>query len=224
MGKIKRGCLDWSTTESECLKFPKRIWILEDEKVKLKILNMTHDSTYNVHLDNTKMWRNLWRNYQWPRMKKDIASFVQGYLIYQQTKIEHQKPGGLLQKTELLVWKSECITMDFVMGLPKTQRKNYAIQVNMDRLTKYAHFLPYQVKQTTTDMAQQYTKEIVKLHGILVSIMSDWDPRFQLAFQKNLQESMGTKFKCNTTFHPQIDGQSKHVHQNSKGIERSNYH
>lgn len=89
-------------------------------------------------------------NYWCSGMKRDIANFVQGCLICQQTKIEHWKTRGLMQKIELFEWK--CITMDFVVGLPKTRRSNNAIWVIMDRLTNTTHFLPYQVKQTSIEI------------------------------------------------------------------------
>ena len=61
-------------------------------------------------------------------------------------KAEHQKPAGMLQSIEIPEWKWERITMDFVTGLPKSQKGHDSIWVIVDRLTKSAHFLP--VKMT----------------------------------------------------------------------------
>ena len=74
-------------------------------------------------------------------MKRKIAQFVQTCLICQQVKAEHQKPSGLLQPLEIPEWKWKNITMDFVSGLPRTQRGHDAIWVIVDRLTKSTHFL-----------------------------------------------------------------------------------
>ena len=68
--------------------------------------------------------------------------------------------------------------MDFVTGLPKGPTGNNAIWVIVDRLTKTAHFLATKTEQPVSKLAQLYIKEIVKLHGVLVSIVSDRDPRF----------------------------------------------
>ena len=87
-------------------------------------------------------------------MKKEIASFVSRCLICQQLKAEHQKPAGKIQLLPTLVWKWEMITMDFVTGLPRTQRQHDAIWVIVDRLTKSAHFLPISVEDSLEKFAK----------------------------------------------------------------------
>ena len=72
----------------------------------------------------------------------------------------------------------EHITMDFVIGLPRTQVDYDAIWVIMDRLTKSAHFLAIRNNFSLDKLAKLYISEIVKLHGVLISIVSDRDPRF----------------------------------------------
>ena len=75
-------------------------------------------------------------------MKKDVAEFISKCLVYQQVKIEHQKPVILLQSLLVPEWKWEYIAMDFVIGLPSTSKGYNFIWVIMDRLTKSEHFLP----------------------------------------------------------------------------------
>ena len=99
--------------------------------------------------------------------------------------------------------------MDFVTGLPRTQRKNDAIRVIVDRLTKSAHFSPIRWGFTLDQLAKRYVDEIVKLHGVPLSIVSDRDPRFTSRFWGSLQQALGTKLHFSTAFHPQIDGQSE---------------
>ena len=72
--------------------------------------------------------------------------------------------------------------MDFVVKLPLTERKHDSIWVVVDRLTKSAHFLPVRTNYSLDKLPELYIKEIVRLHGILVSIISDRDPRFTLIF------------------------------------------
>jgi len=79
-------------------------------------------------------------------MKTEIAEFVARCILCQQIKIEHQRPAGLLEPLEILQWKWEQISMDFVGGLPRTQKGHDSIWVIVDRLTKSAHFFP--VKST----------------------------------------------------------------------------
>jgi len=79
--------------------------------------------------------------------------------------------------------------MDFVMGLPLTQRKHNAIWVIVDRLTKSAHFIAMRNMWTLDQLARAYLKEIVRLYGVPSSIMSDRDTRFQYGFWQKLQEA-----------------------------------
>ena len=83
----------------------------------------------------------------------------------------------------------------------------------MDRLTKSAHFLPIRLDYSMDHLADLYVNEIVRLHGILISIVSDRDPRFMSRFWKELQSAFGTRLNFSTAFHPQTDGQSERVIQ-----------
>ena len=103
--------------------------------------------------------------------------------------------------------------MDFVVGLPLTGRKHDSVWVVVDRLTKSAHFLPVRTDYSLDKLAELYIKEIVRLHGIPVSIISDRDPRFTSIFWGKLQEALGTRLNFSTAFHPQTDEQSKRVIQ-----------
>ena len=99
--------------------------------------------------------------------------------------------------------------MDFVVGLPRTFQKNDAIWVVVDRLTKVAHFLPIQQSYSLDQLTEIYVKEVVRLHGVPNSIVSDRDPQFTSHFWKSLQDAMGTQLNFSTAFHPQTDGQSE---------------
>ena len=146
-------------------------------------------------------------------MKKEIASFVFRCLTCQQVKAEHQRPTGKIQLLPIPVGKWENITMDFMTGLPRTQRQHDAIWVIVDRLTKSAHFLPVNVEDSQEKLAQLYVDEIVRLHGVPVLIVSDRDPRFISRFLTSLKTTLGTRLQFCTTFHPQTDGQSERTIQ-----------
>ena len=154
-------------------------------------------------------------------MKKEITSFVFRCLTYQQVKAEHQRPVGKIQLLPIPVWKWEKITMDFVTSLPRTQRQHDAIWVIVDRLTKFARFLPVNVEDSLEKLAQLYVDEIVRLHGVLVSIVSDRDPRFTSRFWPSLQAALGTRLHFSTAFHPQTDGQSERTIQTLEDMLRA---
>jgi len=75
-------------------------------------------------------------------MKREIAEYVSRCLTCQKVKIEHQRPGGLLQPLEIPQGKWESISMDFIMALPRTSSGKNVIWVIVDRLTKVSHFIP----------------------------------------------------------------------------------
>ena len=81
----------------------------------------------------------------------------------------------------------------------------------MDKLTKSAHFIPVRIDYSMDRLAELYVDEIVRLHGVPLSIVSDRDPRFTSRFWKELQAALGTKLNFSTAFHPQKDGQSERL-------------
>ena len=87
-------------------------------------------------------------------------------------------------------------------------------------MTKSAHFLPVQTTDPVRKLAKLYLKEIVRLHGMPVSIVSDRDVRFTSMFWKELQAGFGTRLKFSTTSHPQIDGQSERTIQTFEDMLR----
>ena len=124
-------------------------------------------------------------------------------------KAEHQRPVGLLQPMEIPEWKWDQVTMDFVSGLPRTKNNHDSIWVIVDRLTKSAHFIPVLTTYSMDRLAELYTQNVVRLHGVPSSIISDRDRRFTSKFWKSLQEALGTRLKFSSAFHPQTDGQSE---------------
>ena len=89
-----------------------------------------------------KMYHNLREVFWWEALKGDIAELVPKYPNCQQVKVGHQKPSGLLQEIQVPTLKWEDTNMDFLVGLPRTQKQQDSIWVVVDRLTKSAHFFP----------------------------------------------------------------------------------
>ena len=103
--------------------------------------------------------------------------------------------------------------MDFVTHLPQTPQRHDAVWMIVDRLTKSTHFLAMRMTFTMEEFCRLYVGEIVRLHGVLVSKVSNQDPRFTTHFWKGFQKVMGTQLMINTAFHPQTDGQSEMIIQ-----------
>ena len=103
--------------------------------------------------------------------------------------------------------------MDFVTHFPRTLQGHDAVWVIVDRLTNSAHFIVVRMTITLERFCWLYIQEIVRLHGVPVSIVSDRDPRFTTHFWKSFQNAMGTRLTMSTTFDPQTDGQSERIIQ-----------
>ncbi|CAN6487310.1 unnamed protein product [Victoria cruziana] len=101
--------------------------------------------------------------------------------------------------------------MDFVMGLSRTRWQHDAIWVVVDKLSKSAHFLAIRASTPLENLAELYVSEIVRLHGIPRTIVSDRDPRFTSRFWKAFQNALGTQLKMSSAFHLQTDDQSERM-------------
>jgi hypothetical protein len=200
---------EFSVAADEAILYEGRMCVPNDPELKRLILSEAHKSGFSIHPGSTKMYLDLKRDFWWPSMKTEIAEFVARCIVCQQVKIEHQKPAGLLQPLEIPEWKWEQITMDFVSGLPRTKKGYDSIWVIVDGLTKSAHFIPVKTTYKTPKFAELFIEQIVKLHGVPLSIVSDRDPKFTSRFWKAFQEAMGTRLKMSTSHHPQTDGQSE---------------
>jgi hypothetical protein len=149
-------------------------------------------------------------------MKRDIAEYVAQCPSCRLVKAEHQRPAGQLQPLEVPMLKWVQIVMYFVVGLPKAPSKQYAMWVILDRLTKCACFLPIKITDSMDKLAKLYVWEIVRLHGMSISIGSDRDPRFTSKFRKRLQSAMGTKLNFSIAYHLQTNVQYERTIQTLK--------
>ena len=193
--------------------FGKRICVPEVKSIRESFLREARDSTYSINLGSTKMYLDLKERYWWYGLKRDVAEHVAICDTCQRVKAEHQRPAGLLQPMKIPEWKWKEVGMDFIVGLPRTQRGFDSIWVIVDRLTKVAHFIPVKITYSGAKLAELYMERIVCLHGVPKKIVSDRGTQFTSHFWQKLHESMDTKLNFSSTYHPQIDGQTERTNQ-----------
>ncbi|GJS81953.1 putative reverse transcriptase domain-containing protein [Tanacetum coccineum] len=186
-----------------------RSWIPCRGNLRELIMHESHKSKYSIHPGLDKMYQDLKKLYWWPNMKAEIATYVSKCLTCAKVKAEYQKLSGLLVQLVILIWKWENITMDFVAKLPKASSGQNTIWVIVDRLTKFAYFLPMKETNSMEKLTRQYLKEVVSRHGVSVSIISNRDSKFTSHFCKSLNEALGTQLDMSTAYHLQTDGQSE---------------
>jgi hypothetical protein len=184
-----------------------------DPEIKKIILDEAHKSKFSIHPGSTKMYQDMKRNFWWSNMKVDIAKYVAECDTCQRMKASHLKSAGVLQPLSIPMWKWDDITMDFIVGLPLTARKNDSIWVILDRLTKTAHFITMHTTYSAQQYAELYMDQIVRLHGILKTIISDRGTQLVARFWEQLHECLGTKLIRSSSYHLQTDGQTERINQ-----------
>jgi hypothetical protein len=111
--------------------------------------------------------------------------------------------------------------MDFVTALPRSNKGHDSVWVVVDRLTKVARFIPVRSTFQAAQYGKIYMREIVRLHGVPLSIVSDRDPKFTSGFWNSLQRALGTEISLSTAYHPQSDGQSERTIQTLEDMLRA---
>ncbi|KAA0067894.1 ty3-gypsy retrotransposon protein [Cucumis melo var. makuwa] len=172
---------EFSLSSDDGLMFERRLFVPADSTVKIELLTEAHSSPFSMHSRSTKMYQDL------------------KCLLVEKCE----------ERSGKLRWKWESVLMDFITGLPRTLKDYTVIWVVVDRLTKSAHFVLGKFTYTTSKWGQLYITEIVRLHGVPVSIVSDRDARFTSKFWKGLQLALGTRLDFSVAFHPQTDGQTE---------------
>jgi hypothetical protein len=186
--------------------FNNRIVVPKDEEIRQQILDEAHLSCYSIHPGSTKMYQDLKQHYWWIKMKIEIARYVAKCDTCRHVKAIHMKTVGPLQSLPIPTWKWEDISMDFIVGLPRTAKGFDSIWVIVDRLTKIAHFLPVRVKYTVATYAELYIARVLSLHGVPKTIVSDHGPQFMSKFWEELHKALDTKLLHSSAYHPQTSG------------------
>jgi len=101
----------------------------------------------------------------------------------------------------------------FYYGIDLTIIQHDSIMVVVDKLTKAVHFISFKSTHKIDDITKILLKEIVRLHVLSKAVILDRDTKFTSIFWKGLFKYLGTQLKFNTTYHPQIDGQTKRINQ-----------
>jgi hypothetical protein len=156
------------------IKFQNKVWIGNNSALQTKLINSFHASDLGGHSDIQDTHNRLKKLFFWKTMRQDVDSFVKQCSICQQAKHELCKYPRLLQPLSVPKQSWTDLSMDFIEGLPLSTGHS-VILVVVDRFTKYSHFFPLKHPYSAASVAQVFLDNIVKLHGIPQSIISDRD-------------------------------------------------
>jgi hypothetical protein len=198
----------WSVQDGLILMSGK-VYIPSNSDLIQQILQISHTGG---HEGIQKTLHRLRAHFYVHHDRRIVNEFVSVCTICQQNKTQYLHPAGLLQSLPVPSWVWADISMDFIEALPKVHGKNVILTV-VNRFSKFAHFIPLSHPYTASSVARTFFTEVVRLHGIPESIVSDRDPVFTGTVWKDLFKKSGVSLKMSTTFHPQTDGQSESVNK-----------
>jgi hypothetical protein len=194
----------WSLLDN-MVAYAARLYVPPDSPLLQELVAAIHEDD---HEGVQRTLHRLRRDFHFPAMRRVVQDFVRSCATCQHNKSEHLHPAGLLLPLPIpqAVWTD--IGLDFIEALPRVGGKSVILTV-VDRFSKYCHFIPLAHPYSAESVAQAFFKEIVRLHGMPQSMVSDRDSVFTSTFGQELMRLSGAKLHMTSTFHPQSDGQTE---------------
>ena len=190
-----------------------RVYLPNDLALQTRVLQECHDSPLGGHLGRDKTMEQVKRRFYWPGMDETVRQYVTSCDACQRNKPSQQSPMGLSQPLPIPTRPWQQVSMDLITQLPRSKLGNDAIVVFVDKLTKMVHYVATTTNVTAPQLATLFMREVVRLHGVPESILSDRDPRFTANFWRAFWSQLGTTLTMSTAYHPQTDGQTERANR-----------
>ena len=176
-------------------------YVPEDSGLQLQLIKEYHDTPLAGHPGRSKTFDLLSRQYYWKTTRKQVDRYVRSCAECQRSRTGRHASFGVLRPLPVAEKPWEDISMDFVTVLPECEGYD-AIWVVVDRLSKMRHFVPCRTTVDARGLAAMFLREVVRLHGLPKTIVSDRGPQFAAAFWKRICERLGIDRRLSTAFHP----------------------
>jgi hypothetical protein len=213
---VRQGTSMREIMVAECLERDGQLYyqgwryVPEDPELQLRLIKEYHDTPLAGHPGRSKTFDLLSRQYYWKTMRKQVDQYVRSCAECQKSRTSRNASFGVLRPLLVPEKPWEDISMDFVTGLPECEGYD-AIWVVVDRLSKMRHFVPCKTTVDARGLVEMFLKEVVRLHGLPRTIISDRGPQFAGVFWTRLCERLGMDRQLSTAFHPQTDGQTERM-------------
>ena len=185
------------------------LWLCVLDSLHIEVMSEVHNIlTESAHGGHTKTYNHIASTYYWPKISWDINKSVSTCDICQKAKPRRHTPVRLLQPIPTPSQPFKVVFMDFIPELPLSSRFNN-ILVIVDKLTKYAIFIPTTISVTEVKTAKLFFHHIISKFGILQQLITDRYARWKEEFWKEICKRMGMVRSLTMAYHPQADGQTK---------------
>jgi hypothetical protein len=198
-----------------------QLYVPPSAPIRAKLMLEAHDAPTGGHMGIVKTIDLLSRSYFWPNLQEDVKEYINSCHQCQSNKARTQAPTGLLQSIPPPPRRWDQVSMDLITQLPRSRNGNDAIVVVVDKLSKMIHCIPATTTINAPELAKLFVREVVRLHGVPSSIISDRDPRFTSSFWQELWKQLGTRLAMSTAYHPQTDGQTERANRTIEDILRA---
>jgi len=205
---------EWRNENGLILKEGK-VYVPKDEALRVEIIRLHHDTPMGGHRGQWKTVEMVTRNFWWPGVMREVKRYVEECDACQCNKNRTEQLAGKLMPNSIPDKAWTHISADFIMKLPLVQGYD-SILVVVDRFTKIAHFVPTTEKTMAKGLARLFRDNVWQLHELPKSIISYRGPQFAAGLMRELNEMLGIKTKLLMAFHPQTDGQTERMNQESE--------
>jgi len=211
--KLHEGIIWWSNPKGDRVTC-----IPRDRELITTVITQAHEVVGHFGDQRTAEYVRRW--YWWPQIVKDVREFCRTCDPCQRCKPLNSRPQGKLHTLPVPTKPWDSIGMDFVGPFPESKGFNY-LWVIICRMTSMVHLIPVHTKMTASELSWIYMREIVRLHGLPSSIVSDRDSKFTSKWWRELHKVLGARLLMSTSFHPQTDGQTERANRNVGQIFRT---
>jgi hypothetical protein len=196
------------------LTYEGRIYVPNHELLRSRVISLCHDNPESGHFGILKTTELVSRNFYWPVMDITVKKYVTACEVCHRVKAPRHARHGTNMPIDPPYRPWEGLTMDFVTDLPESTASGYTgILVVVDRLTKYAIYLPCRKDVDSPELARMFFEHVICQHGIPDNIISDRGTQFLSRFWRRVCEHMSIDHRASTSFHPQTDGQTERQNQ-----------
>ena len=203
------------------LRHGDRLCLPTSISLRTRVMRECHDAAPSGHLGKDKTIEQVKRHFYWRGMDAQIEAYVTSCDECQRNKPSQQAPMGKLMSLPIPTYPWQQVSLDLITQLPRSRAGNDAIVVFVDKLTGMRHYVATTTTVTAPKLAELFLREVVRLHGVPQSLLSDRDSRFTANFWRAFWGRLGTTLTMSTAYHPQTDGTTERANRTLETMLRS---